>query len=374
MCTISFQFQWHLHTNHLPQACSSTHLPSSHAYTSLFSYPAQYNSKWRNANGLCSKHQHLGKKGNEFSFGSMPNPLGFLYGVEQCERSCKTGMLPSRREGLLSLVLLAGSISLEERNAGAQDQTHIVHNPIGIQTHACILTADTKEGLRTEFAVKLHSPECFSLFFFPQGLNANKGALGFQRRVAKVRSNICTRRLNARLGILSSLTDKTDAGEKGVLSLERYSDEKEGFTLLKPSNWKKVDKAGATVLFEDPEAKANNVGVVVNPVRISSLKEFGTVHDVADKLLQAEKNKPSTNDAQLIRVEERPIHGDIPLYKLEYTLDSTRGIKRILSAVIVASKKLYLLNIAYLDSPDKPLLVNTQMSLEQIVDSFDVLN
>ena len=52
-----------------------------------------------------------------------------------------------------------------------------------------------------------------------------------------------------------------------------------------------IDKAGATVLFEDPKSKGNNIGVVVNPVRISSLTEFGSIDIVADKLLQAEKKK-----------------------------------------------------------------------------------
>ncbi|XP_057830829.2 psbP domain-containing protein 2, chloroplastic isoform X2 [Cryptomeria japonica] len=131
---------------------------------------------------------------------------------------------------------------------------------------------------------------------------------------------------------------------------------------------------GATVLFEDPVVKSNNIGVVVNPIRISSLKEFGTPQVVAEKLLQAEKKKPSTNDARLIKVDQRPIHGDIPLYELEYALDSSRGIKRVLSAVTIASKKLYLLNIAYSDSPEKPLLPNTRMLLEQVLNSFDVLS
>ncbi|GLJ21218.1 hypothetical protein SUGI_0388860 [Cryptomeria japonica] len=163
-------------------------------------------------------------------------------------------------------------------------------------------------------------------------------------------------------------------GEEIKLDLERYNDKIEGFTLLIPSDWKKVDKAGATVLFEDPVVKSNNIGVVVNPIRISSLKEFGTPQVVAEKLLQAEKKKPSTNDARLIKVDQRPIHGDIPLYELEYALDSSRGIKRVLSAVTIASKKLYLLNIAYSDSPEKPLLPNTRMLLEQVLNSFDVLS
>lgn len=52
-----------------------------------------------------------------------------------------------------------------------------------------------------------------------------------------------------------------------------------------------VDKAGATVLFEDASQKANSIGVVVSPTRISSLGEFGTPQFVADKLIKAERRK-----------------------------------------------------------------------------------
>lgn len=52
-----------------------------------------------------------------------------------------------------------------------------------------------------------------------------------------------------------------------------------------------VEKAGATVLFEDPAKRGNTIGVVVNPVRISSLKDFGTPSVVADKLIAAERKK-----------------------------------------------------------------------------------
>ncbi|KAI5071797.1 hypothetical protein GOP47_0014048 [Adiantum capillus-veneris] len=164
-----------------------------------------------------------------------------------------------------------------------------------------------------------------------------------------------------------------DEKVKLPLILESYVDEREGFTLLIPTQWSKIEKAGATALFEDPQSKGNNVGVVVNPVRISSLSEFGTVDIVADKLLQAEKKKPSTNDVQLIKVNERLAHGGAPLYQLEYKLDSSRGVKRILSAVTVASKKLYILNVAYADTMEKPLQPDTASILEKIVNSFDVL-
>ncbi|OVA02648.1 Photosystem II PsbP [Macleaya cordata] len=158
------------------------------------------------------------------------------------------------------------------------------------------------------------------------------------------------------------------------LHLERYTDINEGFTLLRPSSWIKVEKAGATVLFEDNAKNkgTNNLGVVVSPVRLSSLGEFGSPQFVADKLIQAEKRKESTKDAQVIGVAERLGHGGLQVYEFEYKLDSTRGgMKRIFSAAFVASKKLYLLNIAYSDRPENPLDISTRMTLEQVLHSFD---
>ncbi|CAI0405262.1 unnamed protein product [Linum tenue] len=76
------------------------------------------------------------------------------------------------------------------------------------------------------------------------------------------------------------------------LKLERYMDpQQQGFTLLKPPTYTKEEKAGATVLFEEMKKASNNVGVVVNPVRLNTLTEFGTPEFVADKLIQGEKRK-----------------------------------------------------------------------------------
>ncbi|XP_058097446.1 psbP domain-containing protein 2, chloroplastic [Magnolia sinica] len=153
--------------------------------------------------------------------------------------------------------------------------------------------------------------------------------------------------------------------------LERYTDPNEGFTLLLPPSWIKVEKAGATALFED--GRGNNVGVVVTPVRLSSLPDFGSPQFVADKLIQAEKRKESTKDAEVIGVAERLGNGDLPVYEFEYKVDSTRGgMKRIFSAAFISSKKLYLLNIAYADRMENPLDMQTRLMLEQVLHSFDV--
>ena len=75
----------------------------------------------------------------------------------------------------------------------------------------------------------------------------------------------------------------------------------------------------------------------------------------------------STKDVEIISSSERlGQNGDVEVYEFEYKLDSTRGgLKRVFSAAFVASKKLYLLNIAYSDNPQKPLDDQTQMVLEQ---------
>ncbi|CAL5016932.1 unnamed protein product [Urochloa decumbens] len=166
-----------------------------------------------------------------------------------------------------------------------------------------------------------------------------------------------------------------EQGESGVpegLELERYTDQEQGFTLLKPTSWPKVDKAGATALFQQEGKGSNNIGVVVNPVRLNSLTEFGTPQFVADRLLQAEKKKESTKSAEVISAGERSGHGGLIVYEIEYALDSTRGgMKRIFSAAFVASRKLYLLNIAYSDAQEKPLDSQTRTVLEQVLHSFD---
>lgn len=45
------------------------------------------------------------------------------------------------------------------------------------------------------------------------------------------------------------------------------------------------------MLFQEADMGSNNIGVVVNPVRLESLEKFGSPQFVADKLIQAEKRK-----------------------------------------------------------------------------------
>ncbi|MED6118903.1 hypothetical protein PIB30_007065 [Stylosanthes scabra] len=98
-----------------------------------------------------------------------------------------------------------------------------------------------------------------------------------------------------------------------------------------------VDKAGATALFQGASMESYNIGVVVNLVRLATLGDFGSPEFVADKLLQPERRKESTKEAELIAASERSGDGGLQIYEFEYTIDSTRGgKKRIFYAAFVA--------------------------------------
>lgn len=45
------------------------------------------------------------------------------------------------------------------------------------------------------------------------------------------------------------------------------------------------------MLFEDESNRGNSIGVVVTPVRLAKLSDFGTPQFVADKLIKAERRK-----------------------------------------------------------------------------------
>ena len=55
-----------------------------------------------------------------------------------------------------------------------------------------------------------------------------------------------------------------------------------------------MSKGGATLLLRNPADHLSQIGVTVNPVKIASLSEFGSLHEIGEKLLAAEAKKDST--------------------------------------------------------------------------------
>ena len=147
-------------------------------------------------------------------------------------------------------------------------------------------------------------------------------------------------------------------------------DEKLGYEVAIPNGWEVVDKAGATLLTRDPDAKGNTLGVVVSPSRVGSLEAFGTLDDVGDKLVGAETKKESTISCELVSKNVRQgASTGASIYDFEYRLDSTRGKKYVLSTVSISRNQLYILNVNLKGEPDDAR-VN---SMRAAVARFDLL-
>lgn len=84
-----------------------------------------------------------------------------------------------------------------------------------------------------------------------------------------------------------------------------------------------------------------------SPVRIRSLRDFGTVAVVASKLLAAEKEKESTLSVALLAASERSTAAGDVEYDLSYDLISSYTHKVVRNAVCVCDGQLYILNLQY---------------------------
>lgn len=80
----------------------------------------------------------------------------------------------------------------------------------------------------------------------------------------------------------------------------------------------------------------------------------------------------STKEVTLLQTVSRQASTGEPVYALEYMLDSTRGSKRLLTAVGVHGRKLYILSISYADSAQNPTSLGFRKSMQNVLDSFDL--
>lgn len=124
-----------------------------------------------------------------------------------------------------------------------------------------------------------------------------------------------------------------------------------------PSGWTRIQKDGAAVLFGEPESRINNMGVTVAPVTVPSLREFGSLQFVTDKLVKAERDKDGTLAVDVAFSRERLASDGAPVYEFQYIVQhATRGNKVVCNAVCIDKRTLYILALQWkVGSEDKPL-------------------
>uniref|UniRef100_A0A383VVC7 PsbP C-terminal domain-containing protein n=1 Tax=Tetradesmus obliquus TaxID=3088 RepID=A0A383VVC7_TETOB len=171
----------------------------------------------------------------------------------------------------------------------------------------------------------------------------------------------------------AAVADEAAAGAAAG-ELQVYVNSQQQYKLSVPAGWDRRDKAGADVLFEDPGRRSTSVGVTVSPVRVASIEQFGDLEAVGQRLLDAERKKESTREAVLLASSSRRGSGGALLFDYEYSLDSTRGLKRILNTVTITGSKLYILNANFKCDKEAgcgPEEGGTIALLRQVAASFD---
>lgn len=91
------------------------------------------------------------------------------------------------------------------------------------------------------------------------------------------------------------------------------------------------------------ETKGYTYGITVDPIRIKSLKEFGTPDEVAAKIVMAELRRDGVLDVTL--AADAKEDGNSGAYDVEYISDGTRGKKHFVTRTIVKDGKLFVLTV-----------------------------
>ena len=121
-----------------------------------------------------------------------------------------------------------------------------------------------------------------------------------------------------------------------------------GFRLAYPADWSAAPKPVKThqyeALLEAPAPRGVKLGLTVDPVKIDSLEQFGTLATVTDRVLTVEEGRDGVTDVKLRgAAEERPA-GTL-YYAITYEVTSSRGKKVYLCRYAIARGRLFVLQL-----------------------------
>jgi len=136
--------------------------------------------------------------------------------------------------------------------------------------------------------------------------------------------------------------------EDGDVGVEPFVRRGDGFayTFLPPPGFAEGNKPLKTHLdeinFSKEGVRGYQYGITVDPVRISSLKEFGSPEEVAARVVTAEVNRDGIFEVTLAK-DPLEMEGSGGAYAIEYISDGKRGKKRFLTRIYIQNKRLYVL-------------------------------
>lgn len=138
-----------------------------------------------------------------------------------------------------------------------------------------------------------------------------------------------------------------------------------------PTGFKQSNKPLKTHLdeinFSLEGVRGYQYGITVDPVRIESLKQFGTPEQVATRVVNAEAVRDGVTDVKLIGTPtEDPESG---IYAIDYISEGKRGIKHFITRIAVSKGNLFVLT-AQVKEVD---FTEYEKEMEETVKTFHVV-
>lgn len=174
-------------------------------------------------------------------------------------------------------------------------------------------------------------------------------------------------------GVMPELARAAENEQFGSISTSPYRKQadKFGYEFQPPPNFEPGNKLLKTHLdevnFENSQISGYQFGITVDPVRISSLRQFGSPEEVAAKVVMAEVNRDGVFEVTLM--EDPMAAPDDSFYLLNYLSKGKRGDKRFLTKFFIQGQMLYALT-AQCKEQDYP---NLQQDMVQAIDTFRTL-
>lgn len=123
------------------------------------------------------------------------------------------------------------------------------------------------------------------------------------------------------------------------------------------------------VIVTDPNNSYTSAGIVVDAVKIDAIDNFGTPELVADRVVSMETKKDSVNSA-FVHSAKSFVNADLTYYVLDYTVDSSRGVKRYLAKATVTARNLYVFTA---QTKAENFDSSTEQVLSKMLQSFTVV-
>jgi hypothetical protein len=153
-------------------------------------------------------------------------------------------------------------------------------------------------------------------------------------------------------------------------------DTQNAYQLSYPTDWSESGKPVKTHLHElllaGPGAGRQKLGVTIDPVKIDSLEQFGSLAQTTERVIGVEQTRDGVKQVTLRSNAAEVAEGKPTYYTIDYVTESSRGTKIFCCKYCIANRKLYVLQ-AQCNADAYDADAQVRATLKGIVDSFEVL-